>query len=72
MMFEHLPSHDIRLVLKCLGHVGMGIVLQQDGAFSEFTHRAENPTNVMQQKVLEHPAYSLDLSQCHIHIYGSL
>lgn len=34
--FEHLPSHSIQLVLNSVGHLGTGIVMQRDGAISEF------------------------------------
>jgi hypothetical protein len=34
-MFEHPLPHDIQLVLKLLGHIGMTTVIQQDDAVSE-------------------------------------
>jgi hypothetical protein len=35
-MLEHLPSLDILLALNCMGHIGAGIVMQQNDAVSEF------------------------------------
>jgi len=37
-MFEHLPQHDILLVLNCVGYMGIGTTVQQCDAISEFTH----------------------------------
>jgi len=35
-MFEHLPSLEILLALNSAGHIGTGIVMQQNDAVSEF------------------------------------
>jgi hypothetical protein len=29
-IFEHLPSHGIQLNIKFMGHMKMGIIMQQD------------------------------------------
>jgi hypothetical protein len=50
----------------------MGIIVQQDGAFREFTHRAENQLNAVQREIIELPAYSLRLSECNFHIHRPL
>jgi len=34
-IFEHLPSHDIQLDMNFMGHMTMGIIVQQDVTFTE-------------------------------------
>jgi hypothetical protein len=36
-MFQHIPSHGIQFALISVCHMGMGIIMQEYDAISEFT-----------------------------------
>jgi hypothetical protein len=47
-----------------LGKLTDGIILLHDIACPHVAHAVQDKLNSMQQEMLKHPAYSLDLSSC--------